>query len=91
MRHICAFGRAAVLLAGLFLVIGLVHSIAQGTGSIGGTVVDKSRLPLPVLASHSSTREPRKHVSSPVPTRRQQDSFSSAVLNANTPNGGLPA
>ena len=43
MRRCHVFGRAATLLAGLFLVIALGHSIAQGTGSIGGTVVDASQ------------------------------------------------
>ena len=43
MRHSYAFGRAAILLAGLFFVIATGHSIAQGTGSIGGTVVDASQ------------------------------------------------
>src|ERR1017187_8356756 len=43
VRHSYAFGRAAILLAGLFFVIAISHSIAQGTGSIGGTVVDASQ------------------------------------------------
>src|ERR1022692_3217903 len=43
VRHSYAFGRAAILLAGLFFVIATGHSIAQGTGSIGGTVVDASQ------------------------------------------------
>jgi hypothetical protein len=43
VRHSFVFGRAATLLAGLFFVIAMGHSIAQGTGSIGGTVVDTSQ------------------------------------------------
>src|ERR1035437_3357339 len=43
VRHSYAFGRAAILLAGLFFVIAISHAIAQGTGSVGGTVVDASQ------------------------------------------------
>lgn len=43
MKHICADTRAAVLLAGMFFAIALGHAIAQGTGSISGTVVDASQ------------------------------------------------
>jgi len=43
MRRSYALGRAAILFAGLFFVIALGHSIAQGTGSISGTVVDASQ------------------------------------------------
>ena len=43
MGRIHVLGRAAVLLAGLFFVIALGQSIAQGTGSISGTVVDTSQ------------------------------------------------
>lgn len=43
MRHSYALGRASILLVGLFFVIATVHSIAQGTASISGGVVDASQ------------------------------------------------
>src|ERR1019366_8704720 len=43
VRHSFVLGRVATLLAGLSFVIAMGHSIAQGTGSIGGTVVDTSQ------------------------------------------------
>ena len=43
MRRTYASARAGILLAGLFFVLAIGHSIAQGTGSISGTVVDASQ------------------------------------------------
>jgi hypothetical protein len=43
VRRTYASARAAILLAGLFFVLAIGHSIAQGTASISGTVEDASQ------------------------------------------------
>jgi hypothetical protein len=67
VRHSYAFGRAATLFAGLFFVIASSHSIAQGTGSISGTVVDASQAVLAgsqVTLTNTGTSQVRATTSS---------------------------
>ena len=47
MRSRYASARAAILFAGLFFVLAIGQSIAQGTASISGTVVDTSQSAVP--------------------------------------------
>lgn len=43
MRRSYTTTKAAILIAGLFFVLAIGHSVAQGTASISGTVVDSSQ------------------------------------------------
>ncbi len=67
MRSRYASARAAILFAGLFFVLAIGHSIAQGTASISGTVVDTSQSAVPgsqVTLTNVGTAQARTTTSS---------------------------